>query len=237
MLLIDEFLRMQNRALLRDFSGSGQCLVALSPKKLTWMQDYEGWEVGRLPKCLASSAFVIRKAPDYEPECWARWNYGGYRTAFKMFLQVHYSEFASILNKSVQVDHLEPKSRFAVGAEYYIRLHLVREEINSVYGAGLERSFFQSERKKEPQGAIHLSWIAYCKARGVRPPGKNAGMAAWDTWARARAAEFAQESGEPASQAYAGFLSVLQLGYTGYYSGEEKPLDMEKMIHAFEERA
>lgn len=235
--LMEEFLKMQNRALLRDFSGSDQCLVALSPEKLKWMRDYDGWVFERLPNCRSSSAFVIRKAPNSEPECWARWNYSGYRKAFKMFLQVHFSRFESILNKRVQVDHLEPKTRFTPASEYYVRLHLVRREVNSGFGAGYERSFYESERTKELPCAIHLSWITYCKASGICLPSKNSGVLAWDTWARERAAAFAKESGELASQAYAGFLSVLQLGYTGYHSGAAMGLDMDKLIHAFERNA
>lgn len=227
-MLTEEFLEMQNRALQHDFSGSNQCLVALSPEKLKWMRDNKGWVIEYLPKCRPLSAFVIYKTASSEPECWARWSYRGYRKAFKMFLQVYFQQFETILEKHVQVDHLEPKIRFLFGSEHYVRLHLVRREVNTGFGAGYERSFYEFERMKKPPCAIHLSWIAYCKATGIRLPSKNSDVSAWDIWARERAAVFSKESGEPASLAYAGFLSVLRLGYTGYYSGE-RGIDMSEL--------
>lgn len=235
MLPVDRFLTTQNHSLLRDFSESGLCLVAVSPEKLIDMQRFWGWTVEDLPRLLPSSAFVVRKGQGFDPECWARWNYRGYRKAFAKYLQVHHPEYASVLNANVQVDHLEPKYRFSTGDEYFVRLHLVRSNVNAAYGAGFERNFCKAERERDLHGAIHMSWLAYCKACGVIPPGKAAGASAWQSWAREHAKWFAAESGESAAQAYVGLLGVLQLGYTGHYSGNAKPFDMEEVLRTFSE--
>lgn len=236
-LSIDELLTKQNRALLRDFSESGLCLVAASPKKLADMQRFWGWTIERLPRCLPTSVIVVRKDQNADPECWARWDYKGYRKAFATFLQVHHPDYGLVLNRSVHVDHLEPRYRFSPGDEYFIRLHLVSRKVNSSFGAGFERNFCKAERGKALHGAIHMSWMAYCKAYGAIPPGKAAGVSAWKSWAREQAKRFAGESGESAASAYAGLLGVLQLGYTGYYSGEAKPYDYEKVLRSFSEEA
>jgi len=79
-----------------------------------------------------------------------------------------------------------------------------------------------------------MSWLGFCKAYGILPPGKSVGTTAWQAWARNQAREFAQESGESAPDAYAGLLGVLQLGYTGYYSGEAQHFDFEAVRHAYQ---
>lgn len=226
-LSVDDFLTKQNQTLLRDFSESGQCLVAVSPEKLKDMQRLWSWTVEQLPGCLPSSACIVKKGPNYEPECWARWDYGDYRKAFASYLSVCHPEFDSILSPNVHVDHLEPKFRFPKGDRYFVRLHLLKRSVNASYGAGFERNFYRAENKKALHGAIHMSWLAFCKARGILPPGKNVGAAAWQAWARKQAREFALESGESAPDAYAGLLAILQLGYTGFYSGEAEHFDFE----------
>lgn len=234
LLLADGFLAKQNRALLRDFSESGLCLVAASPEKLEDMQHFWGWTVEPLPGCLPSSACVVKKSDNYEPECWARWDYRGYRKAFASYLSVFHPEFKSILSPNFHVDHLEPRFRFQKGEEYFVRLHLLERNVNTSYGAGFERSYYRAERVKPLHGARHMSWLGFCKAHGILPPGKNVGTTAWQAWARNQARVFAQESGESAQDAYAGFLGVLQLGYTGHYSGDARQFDFEAVRRAYQ---
>lgn len=232
---VDKFLAKQNHSLIHDFSESGTCLVAVSPEKLIDMQRFWGWTVESLPRCLLSSAFVVLKGPGFEPECWARWDYRNYRKAFATYLQAYHPEYDSVLNASVQVDHLEPKYRFSTEDNYFVRLHLVKRNVNAAYGAGFERNFYKAERTKALHGAVHMSWLAYCKAYGAIPPGKAADVSAWQSWARRQAMQFAADSGETASGAYAGLLGVLQLGYTGYYSGKAEPFDYENVRRSFNE--
>jgi hypothetical protein len=175
-----------------------------------------------------------KKGGNFDPECWASWNYRDYRKAFASYLSIYHPEFDSILNANVHVDHLEPRFRFTKGDRYFVRLHLLKRNVNSAYGAGFEKTFYRAERAKSLHGAIHMSWLAFCKAYGILPPGKNVGTAAWQAWARNQAREFAQESGESAPDAYGGLISVLQLGYTGYYSGESKHFDFEAMRRAYQ---
>lgn len=233
-LSVDGFLAKQNRALLRDFSESDLCLVAASPEKLKDMQRFWGWTVEPLPGCLPSSACVVKKGGNFEPECWVRWDYRKYRKAFASYLSVCHPEFKSILSANFHVDHLEPRFRFSKEDKYFVRLHLIERNVNTAYGAGFERKFYRAERAKPLQGAIHMSWLGFCKAYGILPPGKSVGTTAWQAWARNQAREFAQESGESAPDAYAGLLGVLQLGYTGYYSGEAQHFDFEAVRHAYQ---
>jgi hypothetical protein len=180
---------------------------------------------------LPSSACIVRKKGNFDPECWVRWDYRGYRKAFASFLCVCHPEFNSILSANVHVDHLEPRFRFLKEYikedRYFVRLHLIKRSVNAAYGAGFEKIFYRAEREKSLDGAAHMSWLGFCKAYGILPPGKNVGTAAWHAWARNQARAFAQESGESAPNAYAGLLSVLQLGYTGYYSGGTSYFDFE----------
>jgi len=222
-LSVDDFLMKQNQGLLHDFSKSDGCLVAVSPGKLKDRQRFSGWTVEELPPCLPSSACIVRKRGNFEPECWVRWDYRGYRKAFAAYLEICHPEFNSILSMNVHVDHLEPRFRFSAGDVYFVRLHLVMKNINMAYGAGFEKNFYRTERATPIHGAIHMSWLGFCKASGILPPGKNAGTVAWDAWARKHAREFAQQSGESEQLAYSGLLDVLRLGYTGYYSGAASP--------------
>jgi hypothetical protein len=162
-LSVDGFLTKQNRALLRDFSESGLCLVAASPEKLKGMQRFWGWTVESLPGYLPSSACVVKKGGDFTPECWARWDYRGYRKAFASYLSVCYPEFNSILSANVHVDHLEPRFRFPKGDRYFVRLHLIKKNVNAAYGAGFEKNFYRAEREKPLHGAIHMSWLGFCR--------------------------------------------------------------------------
>lgn len=181
------FLCKQRQALIRDFEKPESCLVAIAPEQLELMQQQEGWTVEYLSNCRKANAFVVRKSVNCEPECWVRCDYTGYRKAFANFLQQYYSKFHAVLNASVHVDHLEPQYRFPIGSNYFVRLHLVPKEINAAYGAGFERSFYRTEREKELHGFIYMSWVAFCKAKGARPPTKSAGLLGWDAWARQQA--------------------------------------------------
>lgn len=201
------------------------------------MRRFWGWTIENLSGCLPSNAFAVKKGEEFDPECWARWDYHGHRKAFASYLRTYHPEFRrKILDASVHVDHLEPKFRFTNGERYFVRLHLVERKINLTYGAGIERNFFFAERTKPLTGASHMSWLAFCKAIGTLPPGKNAGTRAWREWARNRARDFADASGESAADAYAGLLGVLQLGYTGYYSGKAEPFDFDLVRQSYQQR-
>ena len=76
------FLCKQRQALIRDFNKSDACFVAISPEELEWMQQCESWTVEYLSNCHKDNAFVVRKSSAYDPECWVRWDYTGYRKAF-----------------------------------------------------------------------------------------------------------------------------------------------------------
>ena len=231
---VDDFISKQDRALLRDFSESDRCLVAVSPEKLKDMQRFGDWRIEQLPGCLLSSAYIVRRAPAYDPECWARCDYGDYRKAFASYLRVCHPEFGSILSANFHVDHLEAKIRFPKGNRYFVRLHLIRRSVNTAYGGGFERNFYKAECTKPLHGEIHMSWLALCKARGILPPGKNVGTVVWQAWTRYQAREFAKDApGESAADAYAGLLGVLQLGYTGYYSGEAKEFDIDEVRRTY----
>jgi hypothetical protein len=208
-------------------------MVAINSEELQSRQYFDNWEVEKLPGILISSAFIIRK-PGYDPECWARWDYRGYRKAFRSYLELLYPDSLACLVPALQVDHLEPKIRFQKGDIYYVRLHLVTRSINAAYGAGFEQKFYQEERRKPLAGIVPMSWFGFYKAVGTPLPGKNAGVRAWQAWVRGEAKKFAFASGEKPANTYAGLLSFLQLAYTGFYGGSEsKEFDFEAACEAY----
>lgn len=231
---------LQNAALLRDFTGPQHCLVAMNLETLDWKKRLNGWTVEYLPKCRPTSAFVLRKPKVDTPECWVRWDYQAHRRVFQKFLQVYYAEFETVLNDGTHVDHIEPKTRFishlSKGDQYFIRLHLVQKSINTGSGAGYERNFYQTERMQPLPNALHMSWISYCKVCGIRLPRKTTDKSEWESWARTQAAEFSASTGESEAHAYVGFISVLQLGYTGYYAGEAGGIDLNDLTQQFKTR-
>ncbi len=234
------FLDRQNTSLLRDFTDPQNCLIAMNLEVLDWKKRLHGWTVEYFPKYRPTSAFVLWKSTSGTPECWVRWDYQNYRYVFQKFLQIYYPEFENVLNEDTHVDHMAPKTRFtshlSKGAQYFIRVHLVQKKINTGFGAGYEHSFYQTERTKSLPNALHMSWISYCKARGIRLPGKTARESEWESWASAQAAEFSASTGESEAYAYVGFLSVLQLGYTGYYAGEAGGIDVNDLAKQFKNR-
>lgn len=237
MSLTQNFLDIQNAALLRDFTGPQHCLIAMNPEVLNLKKRFYGWTVEYLPKCQPTSAFILRKSIAGTPECWVRWDYQNHRRVFRKFLQTYYPNFESVMNDDTHVDHVEPKARFishlSKGDQYFIRLHLVQRSINTGFGAGYERNFYQTERTKSLPNALHMSWISYCKVCGIRLPSKTASKSEWESWARTQAAEFSASTGESEAYAYVGFISVLQLGYTGYYAGEAGGIEVDDLAKQF----
>ena len=90
--------------------------------------------------------------------------------------------------------------------------------VNSSYGAGFEKLFYSRERQKEPVGGIHIDWLAFLKATGVRLPGKTAGMEAWQLWAWQISEKMEQDGVDNRVLNYLGISTVLNLGYTGRYA-------------------
>lgn len=227
MSLIQNFLDNQNVSLLREFSGPGHSLVAASPEMLEQLKNDWGWRIIPLPGIRHSSACVIEKEGGFGAECWARWDYRGYRKAFARYLRDYHPGYSSILNSNVDVDHLEPRYRFSKGDGYFVRLHLIDKRVNAAYGAGFEKNFYRVERQKTLHGAIHMSWLCFFKASGINPPSKSSGAVAWRLWARNQSKYFSWVTGEPAGDAYAGILAFLQLGYTGSYSGNRSQFNYD----------
>lgn len=230
---INIFLDMQREAIIKDFSDIGSCFVSLSEKKLWELKQNRGWSVEPISGCRKENALIIRKSSNHEPECWVLWNYTGYRRAYTKFLEHYYPEFRNALNSSIHVDHLEPKYRFSTKSNHFVRLHLVPKEINTAYGSGFERNFFESERRKKLPNATYMSWLTFSKAYGERPPKKSSGTHVWDSWAFQLANKYHLRTGDSEFLAYFGLLNVLRLGYTGFYSGSYEPVDMQKMQFKF----
>ena len=210
---------------MRDFIGSQHCLAAMSPEVINQKMSFCGWSFEYLPGCRPTSAFVIRQPVTGTPECWVRWDYQGHRRVFRKFLQTYYPNFEGVLNDDTHVDHVEPRVRFVLhlskGDQYFIRLHLVQRRINTGFGAGYERSFYQKERLKPLPNSLHMSWISFCKVCGIGLPSKTASKSEWESWARIQAAQFAASTGESEESAYRGFISMLRLGYTDLYAGQD----------------
>lgn len=181
---ISQFLALQQSGILRNFRDEGTtCLIATTPARLAQHSKMYGWSISHLGGVQHKSALVIQK-PDSEPELWVRANYRGYRRAFLRFLDQHYDLQAINIPKSLQVDHLQPSSRFNEGTNhYFVRLALIQRSINASYGAGFERLLNDRERERELNGGIHMDWMAYLKTRGIRLPAKTSGLDSWKVWA------------------------------------------------------
>lgn len=170
--------------MLGDFRDEGTtCLIATTPARLTQHSKMYGWSISHLDGVQSMSALVIQK-PNSVPELWVRANYRGYRRAFLRFLDQQYGLREINIPKSLQVDHLQPSSRFNESTNhYFVRLALVERSINASYGASFERLLNDRERERELNGGIHMDWMAYLKIRGIRLPAKASGLDSWEVWA------------------------------------------------------
>lgn len=90
--------------------------------------------------------------------------------------------------------------------------------INASYGAGFEKSFYQNERMKIPDGGIHMDWLVFLKIYGIKLPSKTNSESRWATWAWHLALELENKGIENVVFAYHGITTVLNLGYTGKYA-------------------
>jgi hypothetical protein len=228
------FLLYQRTTLFDEFVNGSHCVIASSPEQLKIFARLHDWEIQDLPLCRDHNVLVIRKENDSNPQCWVKWHYSGYRAAFSRFLDLHYPQYQNVLTSDVHVDHLQPRYRFKKGMEYYVRLNLTPKNVNAAFGAGFERSFYEWERDRSLNPAIHMCWLTFCKVHGILPPSKIAGIDHWKMWARANAKNFADRSGEHGGLAYMGLLNVLRLGYTKYYSGAPEQITMEEMLAEYE---
>jgi len=210
---ISQFLALQQSGMLGDFQDEGTtCLIATTPARLTQHSEMYGWSISHLGGVQPKSAVVIQK-PDSEPELWVRANYRGYRRAFLRFLDQHYGLRAINIPKSLQVDHLQPSSRFNEDSNhYFVRLALIERSINASYGAGFERLLNDRERERELIGGIHMDWMAYLKTRGIRLPAKASGMDSWKIWAWQCSISLAWE-GFDAILTYVGLTTMLNLAF------------------------
>jgi len=230
-----KFLAEQKRVLFEEFTHGTHCVIASNPEQLKTFVEWHDWQVENLPGSRNDNVLVIRRkhAPN-NPQCWVKWSYRGYRSAFNRFLKLHYPQYQNILSQQVHVDHMQPRFRFLKGSEYYVRLSLIEKEVNTAFGAGFERSFYEWERHRNLNPAIHMCWLTYCKVNSIIPPPKNSGELQWKSWAQRHAMEFSKKSGEYGGLAYLGFLSVLRLGYTQYYAGAAEKIDMDEVFAEYE---
>jgi hypothetical protein len=139
--------------------------------------------------------------------------YRGYRRAFLRFLDQQYGLREINIPKSLQVDHLQPSSRFNEDTNhYFVRLALVERSINASYGAGFERLLNDRERERELNGGIHMDWMAYLKIRGIRLPSKTSGIDSWRIWAWQCSTSLVSE-GFDTILTYVGLTTMLNLSF------------------------
>ena len=213
----------QKNAIIDEFvNNMATCLVSTTHERLIKHSREYGWELHALPGTNIESVVILKKSQDAFPEIWVRWCYTNYRRAFGIYLQQWHNLQNVRIPYQLQVDHLQPTHRFKNGdPNYFIRLCLLDRKTNSSYGAGFEKSFNKEERNKPPIGGIHMDWMAFLKAYGILLPSKTSSPEEWKEWAYETAALMEQENIEDRIQAFYGILGVLQLGFTGYYSGSQ----------------
>lgn len=220
--MLEQFLKDQKEALIDEYKNRmSTCLMATPKAKLEEHAEEYGWSLFLLSGCKEQSAFVIQKSNDSIPEIWARWNYSGYRKAFRLFLQQFHHFPLVDLPMNWQVDHLQAKFRFQQDhPDYFCRLILVDRRINAAFGAGIERSFNKVERIKPPSGGFHIDWLTFVvKICGMHPPGKNQTPDEWRTWAKQATLELRPYHICEDEHLYDGLVMMLQLAFTGRYTG------------------
>lgn len=210
---ISQFLALQQSETLVDFRDEGTvCLIASTPARLVQHSKMYGWSISHLNGVQPKSAIVIQK-PDSLPELWVRAHYRGYRRAFLRFLEQQYGLREINIPKSLQVDHLQPSSRFNDNTNhYFVRLALVEQSINASYGAGFERLLNDRERERELNGGIHMDWMAYLKIKGILLPSKASGIDSWKMWAWECSISLVSE-GFDVILTYVGLTTMLNLSF------------------------
>lgn len=210
---IDQFVSIQRKAIISDFrDGMTTCLISTTPERLARHSKQYRWSISSLDGVKTTSALIIRK-PNSEPELWVRASYRGYRGAFRRFLDQHYGLGAAPIPAFLQVDHLHPASRFTNANDgYFVRLALVDRSVNASYGAGFERLLYARERERELIGGVHMDWMAYLKATGIRVPSKLSGVDSWKIWAWQRA-EVLTKDGFDTILTYVGLTTMLNLAF------------------------
>lgn len=210
---ISQFLALQQSAILEDFRDNATtCLIATTSARLAQHSNIYGWSISHLDGVRPKSALVLQK-PASLPELWVRANYRGYRRAFLRFLGQKYGLREINIPKSLQVDHLQPSSRFNESTNhYFVRLALVERSINASYGAGFECLLNNREREQKLNGGIHMDWMAYLKIRGIRLPSKASGMDTWKVWAWHWSTSLASE-GFDTVLTYVGLTTMLNLAF------------------------
>ncbi len=202
--------------------------MATTAERLIYHARNFRWVISQLSSVRPTSALVVQKSHSL-PELWVSCTYRGYRRAFELYLCECLGEDIQHLPRQWEVDHLQSKHRFKVEHPgYFIRLVLLPRAINASYGAGFEKLFYSRERETEPNGGIHVDWLAYLKTSGIRLPGKGAGTEVWQLWSWRIAEKMEQDGVSNKVLAYHGISVVLNLGYTGNFA----PLPLHSTFRA-----
>lgn len=219
--LLDHYLNEQKKNICNSFSKEmTTCLIATTIQRLVLHAHQYDWKLFTVPGTDHRSVVVVQKQNTSVPELWVRWNYKSYRRAFMKFLNYYYFMSLKNIPLKFQVDHLQSKGRFnSEDKEYFIMLVLLDRRVNASHGAGFEKSFNATEKLRRPEGGIHMDWMAFLKAYGLTLPSKRALRSGWQTWAHETALVMEKEGIDIYPLAYHGILSVLQLGFTGFYNG------------------
>jgi hypothetical protein len=213
------FVEAQRHALASEFKNQmSMCLMATTAEHLISHARGYRWAIHRLEGVNPTSALIVQK-PQRPPELWVGRKYRKYRRAFERYLCQCFDGNRQRLPREWEVDHLQSIYRFKVEhPHYFVRLALVPRATNASYGAGFEKLFYSRERNTTPIGGIHVNWIAFLKASGIRLPGKGAGTEAWQLWAWRISEKLEKDGIENIVLAYLGISTVLNLGYTGTYA-------------------
>lgn len=213
------YFEAQRQALSHEFKNEmSTCLMAMTAERLIFRARNHRWVIGQLKSVKPTSALVVQK-PSGFPALWASRTYRNYRRAFELYLCGCFDGSGHRLPRQWEVDHLQSTHRFKIEhSPYFIRLALVPRATNASYGAGFEKLFYSRERENEPSPGIHVDWLAFLKASGVRLPGKGAGAEAWQLWAWHISERMEQDGIDNRVLAYLGISTVLNLGYTGKYA-------------------
>jgi hypothetical protein len=218
---LNSYIEAQKSALKIQFTKHMTfCLAATTHARIQEHAEHYGWKIEPIPGIKASSALVIKKRDGAFPEIWARHDYHGYRKAFQNYLRTFF-QISDKLPTTFQVDHMHPTLLFKEDRQnYFIRLFLISQDVNSSFGAGFEKTFYNMESERNNiNGGYHMDWITLLKAFEIKLPSKTLSEKRWKSWAVETAKHLEQEKVDSYREAYRGVLDMLRLGYTGFYKG------------------
>ena len=164
---LSDYLSHQESVLVRAFNDPAHYPVGIShPDKFPSFLQREH-EIAFDPRVRNARAFT-RKLPDGGVEYWTHVAYGGYRKAFRQFLEKEHGVPSSEMTCSWQADHLLSRAFARKFGVDYVRMCLLAKEQNQAYGRKFERNMVSI--RQDSRSIFLLDYLCVMKALGIAIP-------------------------------------------------------------------